>query len=265
MMLLILEGRNTEPPVVATIRQLYFADNQDQLVCSYGTDTYTLWKEVKSYVDDGCEPDVFEILRERLHKCGDSSLDGYSSYQFESIYLFFDYDPQNRTISSETLNSAISDMLDLFSDPMDKGQLFISYPMIEALYCINSLSSKDFLKTTVSIADCRCFKSWSNKFEYNRKRYMLLFKTDKSGNITEQEKQRMSNLKSTWDNLVKMHASKAHYISKDSATLPTHVDDVTQKKIFNGQLSKFIPLGTVSILSSFTMFLFEYFHGGKDF
>lgn len=39
-MLLILEGRNTEPPVVATIRQLYFADNQDQLVCSYGTDTY---------------------------------------------------------------------------------------------------------------------------------------------------------------------------------------------------------------------------------
>ena len=131
MILLILEGANTEPPIVATIRLLFFANNPDQLVCSYGTDTYTLWKEIKSYMDDGNEPDVFEIVRERLHRSGDTSLDNYDSYQFDSIYLFFDYDPQNNTVSSETLNASITEMLKLFSDPIgDFGAKAPRKPMI---------------------------------------------------------------------------------------------------------------------------------------
>ena len=69
---------------------------------------------------------VFNIVKERLHSRGDYSLDKYYSHQIESIYLFFDYDPQNRTISPDRLNQAIDDMVNLFSDSMNKGQIYIS-------------------------------------------------------------------------------------------------------------------------------------------
>ena len=265
MILLILEGANTEPSIATTIRQLFFADNPDQLVCSYRTDTYTLWKEIKSYMDDGNEPDVFEIVRERLHRSGDTSLDSYDSYQFDSIYLFFDYDPQNRTVSMETLNASIAEMLKLFSDPMDKGQIFISYPMVESLFCQNSVPEASYMNARVAIVDCGKFKSLANRYECNQKRYKIIYKQDKDGNIREPVSMRQTELKKTWVTLVKMHAIKANYISNNIAMLPTTVEEVSELRIFNGQLNRFLPSGLVSLLSAFPMFLFEYFHGGEDF
>lgn len=97
MILLIFEGQKEEPQIMTTIKTLFFGRGKEQLLCSYGTDTYTLWRDIKLYTEDGYDVDVFQIVKERMHSRGDYSLDVYDSYSIDSIYLFFDYDPQTKS------------------------------------------------------------------------------------------------------------------------------------------------------------------------
>lgn len=266
MILFIFEGQVEEPKIMATLEQLFLNKIEEQLICSYGADTYTLWKDIVEYQKSGYEIDVFSIIKERLHSRGDHSLDGYYSHQIESIYLFFDYDPQNRTISSDKLNHAIENMVKMFSDPMNKGQIYISYPMIEAIYCENNSCDETYISYSVPISDCNT-KEWSNDYEYGRKRLKVIFKTNKNNIITEPlSEERISELKETWTNIIKFNAIKANYISNGNIDLPKDIADIEQNKIFDGQLQKFVKIhSSVSILSAFAIFLYEYFHGNGEF
>lgn len=254
-----------EPRIMATIKQLFFKSNEEQLLCSFGSDTYTLWKDISEYQKNGYEVDVFNVVKERLHKRGDYSLDKYYSHQIESIYLFFDYDPQNRTISSDKLNQAIGEMLDMFSDSMDNGQIYISYPMVESIYCENTPQDTDYISYCVSVNECRT-KEWCNVYSYARKRNNVIFKTKDNLVIENFAEERILELKDIWVNLIKLNAVKANFITNGIKELPKSVSDVDQMKIFDAQLQKFIDSkNVVSILSSFTLFLFEYFHGNSEF
>lgn len=63
-----------------------------------------------------------------------------------------------------------------------------------------------------------------------------------------------------------MNATKANYICNARKSVPTDVNMITQKSVFYHELSDFVEKNNeVSILSSFPMFLFEYFHGCGDF
>lgn len=266
MILFIFEGQVEEPRIMTTIKQLFFKSREDQLLCSFGSDTYTLWKDIVDYQKNGYEVDVFSVIKERLHKRGDYSLDRYYSYQIESIYLFFDYDPQNKTVGLERLNLAITGMVNLFSDSMGNGQIYISYPMIEAIYCENNSEDSDYISYEVPISQCRK-KEWCNVYCNARKRSNVLFRTDSNNNITEKfTSERVEELRGTWNNLVRFNAIKANYISNDECNLPEDVSEISQQKIFGGQLLKYVSRSsTVSILSSFAIFLFEYFHGNGEF
>lgn len=266
MILFIFEGQVEEPKIMATLEQLFLNRIEEQLICSYGADTYTLWKDIVEYQKSGYEIDVFSIIKERLHSRGDHSLDEYYSHQIESIYLFFDYDPQNRTIPADTLNLAIANMVNLFSDPMNKGQIYISYPMIEAVYCENNSCDDTYISYSVPISECKT-KEWSNAYEYGRKRLKVIFKTNKSNIITEPlTEERILELKDTWTNIIKLNAIKANYITNDIIVMPEDMTDIEQNKIFDGQLQKFVNTNSsVSILSAFAIFLYEYFHGNGEF
>ena len=65
MILLVFEGQVGEPNGMTTLQHLYFSDAANYILCSYGTDTYTLWKDVKRHELDG-EADVFAIMKERF-------------------------------------------------------------------------------------------------------------------------------------------------------------------------------------------------------
>ena len=261
MILLVFEGQVGEPKVMTTLQHLYFSDAANYILCSYGTDTYTLWKDVKRHELDG-EADVFAIMKERLHSGGDHSLDQYDSYQIESIYLFFDYDPQNNTIPPHLLNQAISEMVALFDDPMDKGKIFISYPMLEGLFCLNSIPDVAFLHSVVSIADCHGFKGWCKQFLFGKNPELLIYKTDKDGRIVDDPSMRKQELLQKWNALVTMTANKANLICHGVPAPPDNVDDISQNDIFQHQLEDYVvPNSCISILSAFPLFLFDYFHG----
>ena len=266
MILFIFEGQVEEPKIMATIKQLFFSSFEGQLLCSFGADTYTLWRDIIEYQKSGYDIDVFRIVKERLHTRGDYSLDEYDSHQIESIYLFFDYDPQNRTISFDKLNKAIGDMTNMFYDPMNGGQIYISYPMIEAIYCENNSCDDACLAYIVPISDCKT-KEWSNAYEYGRKRHKVIFKTNKNNDIVEPlTEDRIFELKNTWTNIIKFNAIKANYISNDINALPEDISEIEQIKIFEGQLKKFVDSNSsVAVLSAFAIFLYEYFHGNGEF
>lgn len=263
MILFVFEGKITEPKVMATLQHLYFPSAVDQLLCYYGTDTYTLWKDIKEHEANGYDADIFSIVKQRIQRTGDHSLDKYNSYQIESIYLFFDYDPQNRTIPPERLNQAIEEMALKFIDPMETGKIFISYPMLEGLFCLSSIPDPSFNHVCVPLSDCHGFKGWCQCFPFARKPEMLLLDTDKLGNIKDvPSDERKQDLLEKWNDLVKMTAKKANFICSGIAVCPKDVDAIPQIKIFQHERDDYvIQKSSVSIISAFPLFLFDYFHG----
>ena len=56
------------------------------------------------------------------------------------------------------------------------------------------------------------------------------------------------------------NVAKANYLCSGNLSMPESKEDISQRKIFAAQLQKFIlPDDSVSILSAFPLFLFEYF------
>ena len=261
MILLIFEGKKTEPQVMATLQYLFFSNAAECILCSFGTDTLSLWKEVKEHTANGYDADAFTIMRNYLHNKGDYSLDGYYSYQIEAIYLFFDYDPQNHA-TPETLNGSIEKLLSIFNDAMGNGKIFISYPMIESLFCFNTIPDPDYKQSRVSLALCHKFKDWGDStYRLFKQRTDLLYRTDKNCRISEADpKARARVLKDRWKELIKISLVKANWICNGSCCSPTADEDISQEKIFSCQLEKFVSTSTeVALLNAFPMFLYEHF------
>ncbi len=146
--------------------------------------------------------------------------------------------------------------------------IFISYPMVESLYCLNSMPDPNFCNYIVSIDQLHRGKSWAMEYDFYRKRNNVIFETDNTGMIKERDNtlKRLSYLKIVWNYIIQVNTLKANFICNGNNNLPCNVEDITTKRIFNKQLEKYVLKGNnVSILSAFPLFLFEYFHGNGDF
>ena len=64
-------------------------------------------------------------------------LNGYTQEDFESIYLFFDYDAHDPAAKDDKL----IEMLNFFNDEHDRGLLYVSYPMVEAFRHFHDIQS----------------------------------------------------------------------------------------------------------------------------
>ena len=267
MILLVFEGLKDEPIIMATIKALFFKKEEEYVLCSYGTDTYSLWKEVRDHIATGYEVDVFQIVKAKAISRGDHTLDRYDSYEFEAIYLFFDYDPQNTKLGVTKIGTALTSIIRTFNNPMDRGQIYISYPMIEALYCEDCVPDATFMSATVTLNNCHGFKTWSKKYSFSKNKEHLRFRANRQGEIKEPiNKLRYDDLKRKWIELIKMNSAKANLICNNDANMPTDVSQIPQSLIYQHEYEDYVTkTDTVSILSSFPLFLFEYFHGNGDF
>lgn len=92
---------------------------------------YMLYQKL---VEDGFETDVVEVLRGTV-KGASRILKGISRQDIDEVYLFFDYDVHQNNLKSEIEPSMIiTDMLKTFDNETENGRLYISYPMVEALF-----------------------------------------------------------------------------------------------------------------------------------
>lgn len=174
MILFVFEGKRREPDIFKTLEYLYFPQGQP-IVCSFGNNIYELYRELKELDDSG---DIVSILREKNKGNPDTPFTTeVATSDFSEIFLFFDYDFQNRNLTLEQMNRQLSEMLTIFNNETDNGKLFINYPMIEAIRYTKALPDIHFHEYTISRVDCqnKSFKDLSQQFsDYGSLDFIIL-------------------------------------------------------------------------------------------
>lgn len=257
MILFVFEGAKREPDLFGAIETLFFQDKQS-IVCSFGNNIYELYNELQSYEGDG---DIVSILKERYQGQANSPFkDDLRSSDFSEIYLIFDYDFQNKNLPLEVMNSQIEEMLALFNDETDNGRLYINYPMVESIRYTKTLPDKDFWTYVVTRKDCTdsSFKSLADSFsDYKSLDFLTL-----SARRPATEKEISSRL-GNWSRLIAQNVSKANYLCCGENAIPEDKDVVNQLAVFDAQKRYLTSSESVSILSAFPLFLFDYFPKGR--
>jgi hypothetical protein len=131
MILFVFEGDDREPNIYKTLERLYLP--KDNIICSFGNNIYDLYNKVMELDGDA---DILSLLTERLHKIGDTSLDGIRRSDISETFLFFDYDFHNSQLPLEEINRRVCTMLKLFDEETENGKLYINYPMIESIWYV---------------------------------------------------------------------------------------------------------------------------------
>jgi hypothetical protein len=201
------------------------------------------------------------VFKEILTEKGDNTLKDIREDEVSEIYLFFDYDFQEKSRTLEENNKRLSEMLEYFTDETDNGKLYINYPMVESLRYTKELPDNDYWHYTVSRQKCQedNFKHQVHEFSFYKSNLEYLVLTIKPADDETKIQQKTDSAKTNWLHLVTMNTSKANYICNDKNELPEEVN--SQKEIYDNQLAKYV--GTeeckVSILNAFPIFLFDYF------
>lgn len=240
MILFIFEGKKDEPCLYDNIKSLFFSQDGGQVLCSFCSNIYTFYKRLKDGFDGFA--DVVSVLKAELKKTDpDSELFKYKSADFESVYLFFDYDFYRGDLSVK--NAQVRELLKYFNEETENGKLFISYPMIESIRYTKALPDSDFYSYTVGRDD-----SFSKKFKSQARNFCFY---QGYGFLKDAD---------NWRHLVQQNVIKANYLTKDSLSWPSDKDDVEQDSVFEAELAKHVmPNCEVAILNAFPLFLFYYF------
>ena len=131
--LFIVEGEDRDYRFINEMLGLFFTGKYEtRTICLPATQNiYMLYSQLKK---DEFETDLVEVLRDNV-QTAEYELSGISRQQIDEIYLFFDYDThQDNLRSGLSQDEALSEMIDFFDNETDHGKLYLSYPMVEALY-----------------------------------------------------------------------------------------------------------------------------------
>lgn len=240
MILFIFEGAKYEPALYDGIKPLFFNRSKDQILCSFCSSIYTFYKRLKDDFDGFADVvDVLKLEKEKVDP--ENEIFQYKSSDFESIYLFFDYDFYKGDLKSK--NAQILELLEYFNEETENGKLFISYPMIESIQYTKILPDDEFHTYTVLRED-----SFGDKFKKDTKRFCHYKGYAYLKDLTN------------WNYLVQQNVCKANMLTKDSLSWPKQKEDIEQIPILDAQLYKHItPNDEVAILNAFPLFLYHYF------
>lgn len=228
--LFILEGQDTEKKITENLTK-YFIKENSVVHCAYCSDLYLLYKEISEDTD----LDIFVLLKEI--PTNKTKLSKYNRNDFSEIYMFFDYDG-HATMADD--NKVIK-VLNFFNEETTSGKLFISYPMVESL------------------------KHFSPKIDFKelkvKAKENIKYKQIVGYEAKNELKQITKYTKKIWIQLIELHLKKVNFITNEDYSLP--MENISQDDIFSNQLDKYINNdSTVAILSSFPVFLFEYYGYG---
>lgn len=225
--LFVFEGSSAEVKIKNNLTK-YFLQENTVVHCSFCSDIYQLHSKIME--DD--DLDVFELLKVR-----DTSNPVFKKFNrgdFAEIYLFFDYDGH----ATKANDNSIKELLEVFSNETEKGKLYISYPMVEAIKHINDTLNFENL----------CVEAKGNI------RYKELV-----GKDCKNEFQNLNSLTNeNWKEIIELHIKKMNKIVYNKFDPPSEY--ITQLKVFEQQLAIYIqPQNLVAVLSGFPIFILDYY------
>lgn len=261
MILFVFEGKKTEPNLFKTIEKLYFPNNNDRKVCCFGYNIYELYKLMN---ESDFTEDLITVIRSKLSSQNKHSIpDDADVSDFSEIFLFFDYDFHNKNLTPEELDKQLQNMLEFFDDETDNGKLYINYPMVESIKCTNKLPDSEFVNYKATRLDCSNFKNYITfAYPFYKSTDFFMFSIDgKTKEIREPiSKEKFEFVLNNWNFLKEQNIKKANFICNDKYDYPEKSDMINQQFVFKKQKENFIDKeDCVAILSSFPLFLYEYF------
>ncbi len=255
MILFVFEGKKREPMLFKALQKLFFREEQ-HILCSYGNNIYQLYKDLKMDEEDSLN--LVSLLMEREKDSEESTFSAVNSTDdISEIYLFFDYDFQNKNLASDEIDQMLTDMLEYFSDETGNGKLYINYPMIESIRYFKSLDDNQYDSYTVSRTECLGdnFKCLADEFSCFKSLDFLTLTTRREPSDNE-----INSRRENWTAIKQMNVRKANYICKGESKMPIKKSDIDQQTVFENQLRKYVmPLDQVAVLNAFPLFLFDYF------
>lgn len=225
--LFVFEGERTEDHITNSFVKHFFNDKV-VITCAFCAEIYQLHKALS----DDEDLDTFALLKEIPQN--QRTLEEFDRDDFAEIYLFFDYDGHSTLASDDSLE----EMLSIFNEETDRGKLFISYPMVESI------------------------KHYSNQIDF---KYLKVKAKEniKYKNIVSKEADKIylhfsKYSYEIWIELITIHLKKMNYLVLDNYIFPD--ENFEQNVIFKNQRKKFIDIdSTISVLSGFPIFIFDYF------
>ncbi|WP_052910095.1 hypothetical protein [Riemerella anatipestifer] len=225
--LFIFEGESTEKIVVDSLTK-FFVNNNTIITCAYCTTIYSIYTRIKGdeYLD------TFNLVKDiEVNK---DILQNFKRSDFSQIYMFFDYDGHATNASDEKL----IELLNFFNEETEKGKLYISYPMVEALKHIKCFNTFEDLK--VKHENFRNYKQLVSSECIDKLKHFHCYDKD------------------IWKKTIKSHLKKMNKVVNNVYDFPKNIID--QITIFNKQLEKHIKKDrTVAVLSAFPIFLHDYY------
>ena len=225
--LFIFEGPKLEKAITDNLTK-FFVNENTIITCAYCTTIYKMYSEISSdeYLD------TFNLVKDI--ETNKDKLKDFKRSDFAQIYMFFDYDGH----ATNACDKKINELLNFFNEETEKGKLYISYPMVEALKHIENLDTFEELKVP-------CKEN-------------IDYKKIVRQNGLESLKQIIHYDFQKWKELIDVHLKKTNQIVNNTYVFPNDVID--QLVIFNNQMEKYINLDqTVAVLSAFPVFLHDYY------
>lgn len=237
--LLVFEGE-TEKHVVNSLKNYFITkDSSILLYATFGHNIYQLSNELEN--DPGL--DLHGLLCEAIERreAKDNELLNIERDAISDIYLFFDYDPHTSNASDEIL----SKMLNTFVDSQDMGQLFINYPMLEAVRHIPKI---DYQQITFPIAQLINYKRFLTQRNSNGELVEVLPQFFNWGLYTLE----------IWQTIIKINLARANSLVFGTAQLPEKI--IEQLEIFAAQKKHYITSkNSISVISAFPFMLHHYY------
>ena len=142
---IIVEGERREPYYLKRMAAAFPPLKEIEIIClPTEKNIYMLWKQLN---EDDFGTDMIELIRENASPKTTKQLQGLTRDDFQEIYLFFDFDPQQTNLGQKDgkdPRTVLAEMLETFDNETENGRLYISYPMSEALRDITPWSCKSF-------------------------------------------------------------------------------------------------------------------------
>ena len=261
MILFVFEGKD-ESYIFKTLEHLFFK-KKERRICCFNQNIYELFKLMQ---ESDFTEDIVSVIRDkRKFPEGNPLADVVDVSDVSEVYLFFDYDFQNKNISLNEANRQVEEMLGFFDNENENGKLYVNYPMLESIRCTWELPDENYWSYSVRRSECNDFKNWLTvEYPFYKSMDFAVLPVDRKngelrlGMVSREQKE---TLKKNWQYLKQQNVSKANYLCTGKNEMPARKEEVGQQFIFRNQLAKFVntPECRVSILNAFPLFLYEYF------
>lgn len=241
VILFVIEGEARDFRFVNEMTRCFFRGRYQTKIINLpaAQNIYMLYQKL---AEDNFDTDIVEVLRDTVDGA-DRILNGIKRQDIDQVFMFFDYDIHQNNLSCNYSIQEPADiiklMLEAFDNETENGKLYISYPMVEALYDYVENTCEAFSNCFIPIDKANRYKTISTD---GNKKSSIHF------SITE------------WEEVLSIYPLRLKCLwNIENIDFHFYRCEISPLNIFEKQNTLKIKENKIFILSCFPEFLFDYF------